>query len=335
MAAKCTLAALAVSFGCLSVAPPASALPAESDHNYNGANHNNERCVSLAGARIAVRSVEGGQLEAEQLPGTTVGPLYDAPERCSRGSGVALEGIESISAAGHTLYYAKPTSANRFPGFVSGSELARTPPSPRPANAGAGRNPATGQRESNGTPAAAASGAPYYVITPTAIEHVQCYAAVSVPNPISSSCTPNYEYAPYGQPTSGARYALMMWSWIEEEGGGIARAAVAEGARFYPSAVAPITNTSFNNASHRANGTVTVRYGYVAADGEQRIYGWMVTSHTFEGRCRNDMRYGAGPPAPGTLCSAARGVASGAEIPLGEELFSESLGSQTQSFFGG
>lgn len=53
-----------------------------------------------------------------------------------------------------------------------------------------------------------------------------------------------------------------------------------------------------------ANGSVTARYGYVS-NGSERLYGWMVSSHTFEGMCFDHMAYaGGGPPLAGTLCPA-------------------------------
>jgi len=95
----------------------------------------------------------------------------------------------------------------------------------------------------------------------------------------------------------------MTWSWIDVRGGGIARAALAEGELFYPADVAPITLDTSAGAGQPANGMVTARYGY-AWDGRARIYGWMVTRHTFAGTCFDHMAYvGGGPALAGTLCS--------------------------------
>jgi hypothetical protein len=111
-----------------------------------------------------------------------------------------------------------------------------------------------------------------------------------------------YTYSVYGRPVGGARFALMTWSWVDVVGGGIARAAVSQGERFHPADVSPISLDTSAGEGQPTNGEVTARYGYVW-DGVQRVYGWMVASHTFGETCFDHMAYaGGGPPLAGTLC---------------------------------
>ena len=95
-------------------------------------------------------------------------------------------------------------------------------------------------------------------------------------------------------------------------GRGTARAAGAEGELFYPADVQAISLPSFSGEGQPANGTVTVRYGYVF-NGSTKIYGWMVTSHTFDGICYDHMAYASGGALlAGTLCpTAGAGMSSG------------------------
>ncbi len=187
------------------------------------------------------------------------------------------------------MYYAWPSSGASAPGFVWVFELAS-----RPSVNGA-------DAAGNGTAAPVAPGEPAYKITPATIDHHMCYVPVSIPAP-PNTCGEWYEYAPYGEPVGGARFALTTWSWIDVAGGGIARAAVAEGELFYPANVQPISKPSYSGQNGSVNGTVTVRYGYVNT-GTQKLYGWMVTSHTLNGLCYNHMAYaGGGTPLPSTLC---------------------------------
>jgi hypothetical protein len=317
--------AVATCLAC-ALAPPSWA---ESEHNYKGASRSNEKCIETKEKKkVVVRGVNGNQLES-----STFGLLYDTPE-CEGGKGVYLEGIESISAGGKKLSYTRPSGAGQYHGFVWLSELAKEPPAPNRADAGKGTNSATGKEEYNGEPATSAPGEPYYSVTPVAIAHEQCYNPGSE-NPEKTACSPYYEYAPYGQPTSGARYALMTWSWIEVAGGGIARAAVAEGQHFYPTTVAPITKTTVS-PSGAANGTVTAVYGFVNS-GEKLVYGWMVMSHTYDGVCSNHMGYVGGTDGPltGTLCpGVSTGEATG-KTPTGATLTGKVYpnGSETHYYF--
>jgi hypothetical protein len=239
----------------------------------------NEQCVApVHGGRVIVRGVEGKQLR------TLAGPVSEPPEAretCSAAPGIRLEGIEAVSAPAATLYYSWPLErGQQASGFIAAGELASAPALDAADAAG------------NGAPA---PGEPVYEVTPEDIASAQRYAG-----PTTGVW---YTFSVYGRPLGGAAFALMSWSWVDVRGGGIARAAVPEGALFHPAAVAPITMASFAGAGEPQNGTVTVRYGYVDS-GEQRLYGWMVTSHTYEGLCYDHMAYaGGGPALAGTLCA--------------------------------
>ena len=263
-----------------------------------GVTHNDQCVQTTAGGRAVVRDLEGNQLQ------TAGGPLTDPPEAaetCSRQPGVRLEGIEALSSHGMTMYYTWPLEhGGQSPGFIAAGELASAPALNGADAAG------------NGAPAPPAPGEPAYAITPQDIAHEQRYEGPTHPGPTHRGPThpgpthPGsgswYTYSVYGRPVGGARFALMTWSWIDVAGGGIARAAVAEGELFHPSNVEPITLATSAGAGQPANGAVTARYGYVEDD-VQRVYGWMVSSHTFGETCFDHMAYvGGGPALPATLC---------------------------------
>jgi hypothetical protein len=287
--ALATLAAAAML--CPPQAATGTVLPA-SERDRPGVSHH-EQCVATAGGgAIAIRGVAGEQLSNE------AGAVLDVPEACHGTAGLLLQGIESISARGFPMYYAWPRSIVNSPGFVRAGELAGTV-SVKAADAAG-----------NGRPAPPAPGDPYYIVEPARIPGQQCYPGRARPNP---SCRHGFlSFEPYGLPTGDdPSYTLMTWSWTDVAGGGIARAAVPAGARFFPADVEPIMTESYGPAGE-ADGSVTVRYGYVET-GEGQVYGWMVASSVFEGAqaegrqgCEDHMIYGGGgPPLAGTLCGAS------------------------------
>jgi hypothetical protein len=289
------LAVAAIGATCLGwvLAPPSWAEEPSSSYDRAGVLHN-EQCIATAGDRpVVVRDVEGNQLQ------TATGPLSDPPERaetCSARPGIRFQGIEAVSAGVMTMYYTWPLEGGRqSPGFVWAGELASRPAIDVAYAAG------------NGEPAPPASGEPVYRVTPEDIASEQRYRG-----PLTGRW---YTYSVYGRSVGAARFALMTWSWIDVEGGGIARAAVAEGGLFYPADVHAISLASSSGEGQPANGTVTVRYGYVF-NGSAKIYGWMVTSHTFDDICYDHMAYaGGGAPLADMLCPAASaGMSSGVSL---------------------
>jgi hypothetical protein len=260
-------------------APARAAEAPASVYDRAGVTHD-EQCVRPAVARVAVRDVAGTQLQTQAGP---VSERGEAREACATAAGVRMEGIEATRAGAMTMYYSWPLEGGgQAAGFVAASELAWAPRVDGAAAAG------------NGVAAPSAAGQPEYAVTPQDIAFEQRYEGPSTGR--------WYTYSVYGRPLGGARFALLSWSWVDVRGGGIARAAVAEGQRFYPADVQPITLTSAPGAGRPGNGTVTVRYGYVWS-GSEREYGWMVTSHTFRGLCFDHMTYvGGGAALAGMLC---------------------------------
>ncbi len=279
-------------------APAARAQPlSAAAYDRSGMTHDIQ-CIATAGGRpVAVRDVEGDPLRAV-VGGRSVRladpPLHRLAEPGSRRC-IRIQALEALDASGLRMYYTWPLepdevalgSAPQYPGLVAASELAEAPAlDPAPARV-------------YGRPAPAAPGEPAYVVTP---------ADMNAPEQLyrGPSSGRLYSYSPYGKDVGGAEFALLTWTWIDADGGGIARAAVAEGARFYPSDVEPIEQSSVAGDGRTVNGEVIARYGYVAR-GSARTYGWMVTSHVVllagEARCVDQMRYaGGGPALAGTLC---------------------------------
>ncbi len=283
-------------------------------YDRSGMTHNIQ-CIATRGGRpVAVRDVEGAPLQALgdghplQLADPPLHRLAEAgSRRCIR-----IQALEALNAAGLRMYYTwplepdevAPGSPAQYPGLVAASELAETPTLD------------TALARAYGRPAPAAPGEPAYVITP---------ADMNAPEQLyrGPSSGRLYSYSPYGRDVGGARFALLTWTWIDADGGGIARAAVAEGERFYPSDVEPIEQRSVAADGHTVNGEVTARYGYVAHGGE-RTYGWMVTSHVVllaaGARCIDQMRYAGGGPALARMLCPEAPSAAGALSPWAPSL---------------
>lgn len=291
------LAAIALAAGaCVSIAGSARAAVAQAPfeaYDRAGVTHDEQCIATSAGVRVRVLDLEGDQLR------TVAGAVSDPPEAretCAGSAGVRVQGIEALPDGAESMYYTWPFErGGQAPGLIAASELASAPALDAAAAAG------------NGAPAPAAPGEPAYALTPRDIAPEQRYAGPTTPR--------WYTYSVYGRPVGGAQFALMSWSWVDVAGGGIARAALAEGELFFPADVQAISLPSAAGAGQPANGTVTARYGY-ALDSGRRVYGWIVTSHTFEGLCFDHVTYvGGGPPLPGTLCpegGLADSIADGA-----------------------
>ncbi len=264
---------------CVAVLAPCAEAPA-GPYDRPGVSHN-EQCIATAGgAGVPVRDLDGRQLQ------TLAGPVSDPPEAretCASRPGVRLEGIEAVRAGALSMYYSWPLEGGaQAPGFIAAAELAGAPSLDGADAAG------------NGSPAPPAPGEPAYAVTPEDIASVQRYRG-----PGGGRW---YTYSVYGRPLGAAAFALLSWSWVDVGGGGIARAAVSAGELFHPARVQAITLASSAGEGQPPNGTVTVRYGYVET-GSERLYGWMVSAHTFGGLCYDHMAYaGGGAPLSGTLC---------------------------------
>ena len=298
------IAALAASAPGAAAAHAQGLAPAAYDRS--GMTHNIQ-CIATNGDRpVAVRDVEGEPLRV--LAGGRSQQLADPPLHALAEPGgrrcIRIQGLEALDASGLRMYYTWPFepdevargAAAQYPGLVAASELAEAPALDR------------GLARAYGRPAPAAPGEPAYVIAP---------ADMNAPEQLyhGPSSGRLYSYSPYGKDVGGAQFALLTWTWIDAAGGGIARAAVAEGERFYPADVEPIEQHSVAADGHTVNGEVIARYGYVA-HGSERTYGWMATSHVVllagETRCVDQMRYaGGGPALAGTLCAEANAAPGG------------------------
>ena len=247
----------------------------------------NWQCVRTKNnAAVPVRDAEGRQLVNEYGAVTSM-PAEREACAAAREPGLQLDGLEAVSVGGAEAFYSWPGDPVRSQseGFVAASELAGRPALEPKDDA------------ENGRPAPGVPGSPVYRITPTAFDNSQDY--------FGEASGRWYVYDPYGLSTGGARYAVMTWSWVDVAAGGIARATVAEGAAFYPSDVEAIDTTTYGGSFARPNGSVIAHYGRVET-GAGPLYGWMVTSHTYEGSCVDHMRYaGGGPPLPHTLCDVS------------------------------
>jgi hypothetical protein len=74
---------------------------------------------------------------------------------------------------------------------------------------------------------------------------------------------------------------LLEWSWINVRGGGVARALVRNGDKFYRCAdVPPIQLLSVTDAQSKTpTGWVEAVYGAIRTGGGGWLYGWIVSAH--------------------------------------------------------
>jgi hypothetical protein len=271
------------------------------------------RCLTLKSgySHFVVRDQEGNQLKTAAGEALVSTPETLSGSACSSTKGVEAEGFEYISTTGSKeMTYVRPllnssnaSAPNQFHGFVATSEIGNSPLF-ESNNAG------------NGLPAEAPAEQPVYSVTPEDMwangsAHVICYKGGSN----------LYQFAPYGRPSAGAEYALMSWSWINVSTGGVARAAISAKSSFYPANVQPIESETYGckgqpNEGLPDGGKVVVRYGYVKYNGSKKIYGWMVTHHSFGSSCYNHMALLSGPEMPNTLCPVTPGATEQRSVPI-------------------
>jgi hypothetical protein len=304
------LAPFLLVIGCMGtqVAVASATEEAASKYNIEGVRHE-EKCIKTkSGGAVTMRDAEGHAL---QNAGGIVTSRPEQRERCASEQevGVEVNGLESVAAGGVTSYYSWPGAPNGYQneGFIVASELASRPSLLSSGDAG------------NGKAASDAPGSPAYRVTPVAIDSAQEY--------YGKRSEKWYRYSPYGQPTGGAQYTLMTWSWVNVNEGGIARATVAAGATFYPSNVQPITLDTNAGEGGPVDGLVTVRYGRVST-GSGSLYGWMVTRVTYEGDCVDHMEYVGGGAALGnTLCEGPQAPSALYDASSGQSIFFANLSS--------
>jgi hypothetical protein len=276
---------------------PARAAESAAAYDRDGVAHNIECIATRNGGPVPVRNVEGEPLSV--LQGGARLQLSDPPLHLLAAPRarpcIRIQAIEAIDSRGMKLFYTWPFEPSevatgapqQYPGLVWGGELAAEPELDSPDG------------ERYGLPAPAAPGEPAYAVTP---------ADIDIPEQMyrGPSTGAFYSFSPYGKDVGGAQFALLSWTWVDAAGGGIGRAAVSEGERFYPANVKPIVLASVASDHSSDNGSVTARYGYVR-HGAQRTYGWMAMSHVVlvngEARCIDQMEYaGGGPALADALC---------------------------------
>jgi hypothetical protein len=168
--------------------------------------------------------------------------------------------------------------------FVRTDSVPRLPGVPRGQWVAASTEPwsGIGQQNGNGSPCHARSAVPYIV------------SVRSIPpdmNYLNSAQTATIPYAIYGDPPEslgpqadrarGVKYTLLEWSWINVRGGGVARALVRNGDKFYRCAdVPPIQLLSVADAQTKTpTGWVEAMYGAIRTSDDGWLYGWIVSAH--------------------------------------------------------
>lgn len=170
------------------------------------------------------------------------------------------------------LKFVRSDSARHLPGIPAGQWVA-APTEPWPGK---------GQQDGNGSACRARSTEPSIV------------SVHSIPpdmNYLNSAQTATIPYAIYGDPPEslgpqadrarGVKYTMMEWSWINVRGGGVARALVGNGDKFYRCTdVPPIRLSSVTDAQTKTpTGWVEAVYGAIRTGGERWLYGWVVSAH--------------------------------------------------------
>ena len=224
---------------------PAAAAPARagegspSAYDRPGMSHEIQCIASRDGAPVVLRSIEARQLTAVQA-GRRIAlsePPLQPQAQPDSGPCVRIQAIEPLQAQGMRMYYTWPFepgevargAAPQYPGLVWQGELAR-PPRLESAEAA-----------EYGQPAPSAPGEPEYRVTPADInDPQQLYRGPST--------GALYSFSPYGKDVGGAEFALLSWTWVDVDGGGIARAAVSGGNCSTP----PTSRRSCRTASRRA-----------------------------------------------------------------------------------
>lgn len=297
------LVILILALGCAAAAPVASTPAFPVAGGYKGPFNNDEQghadfCVRLTVSVVALRYPDGSpsgftltpeilvpvQSNGVSCPDTAMARL-DAREIVADANGNAMlfhrggwgfvgNDPESAVHFGHVRVADLDTAGLRF---VRDSTARRWIPAPTRPWSG------LGQQRGNGRACASRARTPLTV------------SVQSIPGDmryLNSRQTAAIAYAIYGDPSQdlgtpadrarGVKYTMLTWSWINTRGGGVARALVADGAKFYPCSDVPvITLSSVADAeSKRMTGWVEARYGAIHAGDGSWLYGWIVARHS-------------------------------------------------------
>jgi len=105
--------------------------------------------------------------------------------------------------------------------------------------------------------------------------------AQTAANPYAIYGDPPESLGPPSDRARGVKYTLLDWSWINVRGGGVARALIRNGDRFYRCAdVPPILLSSVAEAQTKTpTGWVEAVYGAIHTGDGGWLYGWTVYAH--------------------------------------------------------
>jgi hypothetical protein len=139
-----------------------------------------------------------------------------------------------------------------------------------------------GQQEGNGTACDSLSSKAHTVSVhsiPLDMKYLNSAQTSAIPYAIYGS--PATDLGPDADRKRDIRYTMLTWSWINVRGGGVARALVRNGEKFYRCADVPaITLASVNDAQQKTpTGWVEAVYGAIPTGDGHRLYGWIVSAH--------------------------------------------------------
>jgi hypothetical protein len=139
-----------------------------------------------------------------------------------------------------------------------------------------------GQEAGNGAACDSLSSKPYTVHVhsiPADMKYLNSAQTTTIPYAIYGS--PATDLGPEADRARGIRYTMLTWSWINVRGGGVARALVKSGEKFYRCADVPaIRLASVNEAQQKTpTGWVEAVYGAIPTGDGHQLYGWIVSAH--------------------------------------------------------
>jgi len=297
-----TLFILVLVLGCATAAPLASTATFPVAGGYRGPFNNDDQghadfCVRLTVAEAALRYPDGAPSGFTLTPGILV-PVQSNGVSCPDTGMARLDAREIVVAAdGSAMLFHRggwgfagndPGSAVHF-GHVriadldsAGLRFVRDSTSHRWVDAATSPWEGPGQQRGNGSACAARSAAPMIVTVqsiPGDMRYLNSRQTAAIPYAIYGD--PSEDLGPATDRTRAVRYTMLTWSWINTRGGGVARAIVPDGARFYPCTDVPaITLGSVADAETKSStGWVEARYGAIRAGDGRWLYGWIVARH--------------------------------------------------------
>ena len=257
-----TAAALAGS-GVLFDPDEALAAAAADDYNFNGCTHNLQGHF-LNKSNVTIHDGSGQSLGLV---------INNKPNDSYPDGRLRFQGIEALTVGGRTYYYSWGAGgADGQSGHVWIADMQTRPTIDSTARGGSGGlwngRTAPDTYLSNGTRKS-------YFVTPAAIPSAMGY--------IGPSTGLRHSFTHYGTPASpySSGHTPLSWSWVNKTGGGIVRCQMKANDTFYPADVATININSIDSGGN-VNGSVKAMYGSIW-NGAQRIFGWTVHSHIYQG----------------------------------------------------